>query len=166
MHTVTYVNIHDTQPGQFDDSYIPWWHQQRSYAVTLTRQEGYPLVFYGDYYGIPKVGVPAMKDKIDPLLKARQYYAYGKQNNYFDHHDVVGWTREGDNEHFNSGLATLISDGLAGSKWMYVGKHNAGEIWYDVTGNRAEQVAINNDGWGNFSVNAGSTSVYVHLRKP
>ncbi len=166
MHTVTYVNIHDTQPGQFDDSYIPWWHQQRSYAVTLTRQEGYPLVFYGDYYGIPKVGVPAMKDKIDPLLKARQYYAYGKQNNYFDHQDVVGWTREGDNEHFNSGLATLISDGLAGSKWMYVGKQHAGEIWHDLTGNRADQVVINADGWGYFSVNAGSSAVYVHLRTP
>lgn len=40
---------------------------------------------------------------------------------------MIGWTREGDSVHANSGLATLISDGPGGSKWMDVGKNNAGK---------------------------------------
>ena len=63
---------------------------------------------------------------------------------------MIGWTREGDSVHANSGLATLISDGLGGAKWMDVGKNNAGEVWYDITGNQTNTVTINKDGWGSF----------------
>ena len=31
---------------------------------------------------------------------------------------MIGWTREGDSVHANSGLATLISDGPGQSGWM------------------------------------------------
>ena len=39
---------------------------------------------------------------------------------------MIGWTREGDSVHANSGLATLISDN-GRAKWMDVGKNNAGK---------------------------------------
>ena len=61
---------------------------------------------------------------------------------------MIGWTREGDGVHANSGLATLISDGPGGSKWMDVGKNNAGEVWYDITGNQTNTVTINKDRMG------------------
>ena len=41
---------------------------------------------------------------------------------------MIGWTREGDSVHANSGLATLISDGPGGSKWMDVGKIMQGSM--------------------------------------
>jgi alpha-amylase len=98
---------------------------------------------------------------LDPILRARKDYAYGPQHDYFDHEDIIGWTREGDSNHPNSGLATILTDGPGGSKWMYVGKQHAGETWHDITGNRSDKVTINEDGWGHFFVNDGSVSIYV-----
>ncbi|TXC93014.1 alpha-amylase [Metabacillus litoralis] len=160
---VTIVENHDSQPGQALESTVQSWFKPLAYAFILTRSQGYPTLFYGDYYGTrgsTSYEIPALGNKLDPLLKARKTYAYGTQHDYINHHDIVGWTREGDASHTNSGLATLISDGPGGSKWMYVGKQNAGETWSDITGNLSSNVRINNDGWGNFSVNGGSVSVY------
>ena len=98
---------------------------------------------------------------MDPILTARKDYAYGTQRDYIDHWDIIGWTREGDTAKAKSGLATLITDGPGGYKWMEVGKQNAGEVWYDITGNRKETVTINSDGWGQFYVNGGSLSIYI-----
>nr|2DIE_A Chain A, amylase [Bacillus sp. (in: firmicutes)] len=161
IHAVTFVDNHDSQPGEALESFVQSWFKPLAYALILTREQGYPSVFYGDYYGIPTHGVPSMKSKIDPLLQARQTYAYGTQHDYFDHHDIIGWTREGDSSHPNSGLATIMSDGPGGNKWMYVGKHKAGQVWRDITGNRSGTVTINADGWGNFTVNGGAVSVWV-----
>ncbi len=69
-----------------------------AYAMILTREQGYPSVFYGDYYGTKGTSnreIPALASKIDPLLKARKDFAFGKQNDYLDNQDIIGWTREG-----------------------------------------------------------------------
>jgi len=158
---VTLVDNHDTQPGQSLQSWVEPWFKPLAYAFILTRQEGYPCVFYGDYYGIPKYNIPGLKSKIDPLLIARKNYAYGTQRDYIDHQDIIGWTREGIDSKPNSGLAALITDGPGGSKWMYVGKRHAGKVFYDLTGNRSDTVTINADGWGEFKVNGGSVSIWV-----
>jgi alpha-amylase len=160
-NSMSFVDNHDSQPGQSLQSWVEPWFKPQAYAFILTRQEGIPTVFYGDYYGIPNNNVPALKAKLDPLLMARKEYAYGTQHNYIDHFDVIGWTREGDATRPGSGLATLITDGLGGTKWMYVGTQHAAEVWKDLTGNRTDTVAINADGWGNFAVNDKSVSVWV-----
>ena len=38
-------------------------------------------------------------------------------------------------------------------------KNNAGEVWYDITGNQTNTVTINKDGWGQFQVSGGSVSI-------
>ena len=86
--------------------------------------------------------------------------SYGKQNDYFDHPNLIGWTREGDEEH-PDGLATLLTNGDGGTKRMYVGQAHAGEVWHDCMGNRAEEVTVGEDGNGEFSVNGGSVSVWI-----
>jgi alpha-amylase len=49
---VTFVENHDTQPGQaFGSSAIPDNFKTLAYALTLLRKDGYPCVFYADYYG-------------------------------------------------------------------------------------------------------------------
>lgn len=164
VKAVTFVDNHDSQPGQSLESFVQSWFKPLAYAFILTREEGYPSLFYGDYYGTnggTANEIPALRDELDPLLQARKNYAYGTQHDYIDHWDIIGWTREGDGSHPNSGLATLITDGPGGYKWMYVGKQNAGETWIDITGNSSHQVTINNDGWGQFYVNGGSVSVYI-----
>ncbi len=164
IKAVTFVDNHDSQPGQALESTVQSWFKPLAYAFILTRAEGYPCVFYGDYYGTKgttSYEIPALQSQLDPLLLARKNYAYGKQHDYFDHQNIIGWTREGEESHVKSGLATLISNGPGGSKKMYVGTQHAGETWIDLTGNNATVVTINNDGYGEFFVNGYSVSVYV-----
>ena len=72
-----------------------------------------------------------------------------------------GWTREGDKGHAGSGLAVLLSDMDEGEKDMFVGSHFAGKTFYEVLGNRSENVIIDEEGNGTFFVNSGSLSVWI-----
>jgi alpha-amylase len=169
--TVTIVENHDTQPLQSLESPVDYWFKPLAYSMTLLREEGYPCVFYPDYYGASyrdygKDGNQydvnlAPVQKLQELLKARQLFAYGRQRDYFDHPNVIGWTREGDSEHPGSGLAVLLSNSADGWKWMEVGKVHEGKIFYDYLGNHSDEVIINADGWGEFKTRGGSVSVWV-----
>ncbi len=158
--TVTFVDNHDTQPGQGLESWVMNWFKEIAYAIILLRQEGYPCVFYGDYYGITH-------DEIDPvenlktLMLLRKDKAYGQQIDYFDDFNIVGFTRLGDEEHNKSGLAAVISDKYDGTKRMYVGNELAGKKYVDALGHREEEVVIDYDGFGDFPVSGGSVSVYI-----
>nr|6GXV_A Chain A, A-amylase [Alicyclobacillus sp.]6GXV_B Chain B, A-amylase [Alicyclobacillus sp.]6GYA_A Chain A, A-amylase [Alicyclobacillus sp.]6GYA_B Chain B, A-amylase [Alicyclobacillus sp.]6GYA_C Chain C, A-amylase [Alicyclobacillus sp.]6GYA_D Chain D, A-amylase [Alicyclobacillus sp.] len=161
IQAVTFVDNHDTEPGQALQSWVSDWFKPLAYATILTRQEGYPCVFYGDYYGIPSQSVSAKSTWLDKQLSARKSYAYGTQHDYLDNQDVIGWTREGDSAHAGSGLATVMSDGPGGSKTMYVGTAHAGQVFKDITGNRTDTVTINSAGNGTFPCNGGSVSIWV-----
>ncbi|MBS9856144.1 alpha-amylase [Vibrio alginolyticus] len=163
VKAVTLVENHDTQPLQALESTVDWWFKPLAYAFILLREEGYPSVFYADYYGaqysdkghdINMVKVPYIKE----LVTLRKDYAYGKQHSYLDHWDVIGWTREGDANHPHS-MAVIMSDGPGGSKWMYTGKPSARYV--DKLGIRTEEVWTDANGWAEFPVNGGSVSVWV-----
>ena len=160
---VTLVENHDTQPCQALESPVQDWFKPLAYAVILLRQEGYPNVFYADYYGAAyndcgNVVMQSHRWIIDVLLDARKNYAYGDQYTYFDHSDIIGWTRLGNTQHPN-GLAVILSDGPGGSKWMEVGRANTD--FTDVTGHIPGTVTTNQWGWAEFPVNGGSVSVWV-----
>lgn len=157
---VTFVENHDTQSGQSLESSVQQWFKPIAYAIILLRSDGYPCVFYGDYYGV-KNSIAPMNHILDILLNVRQYRAYGKQNDYFDHWNIIGWTREGDSEHENSGLAVLVTDGPGGKKRMYIGKHFSSSTFYDCTGSIKEKVIIDQEGCGNFTVDGGNISVWI-----
>ncbi|MBW7477618.1 alpha-amylase, partial [Paenibacillus oenotherae] len=162
VKAMTFIENHDTQPDRGNDAHgapILSWFKPLAYAFILTREQGYPTVFYGDYYGTGKI--PALKDKLDPILKARKDYAYGKQNDYLDSDDMIGWTREGLAAKPGSGLATVMTDRTGGTKTMYVGTSHAGEQWKDITGNFTDKVTIGSNGNGNFKVKDGSVSIWV-----
>ena len=52
MNAVTFVDNHDSQPQESLESWVEDWFKQSAYALILLRKDGYPSVFYGDYYGI------------------------------------------------------------------------------------------------------------------
>lgn len=160
MNAVTFVDNHDTQPGQALSSFIMSWFKEIAYATILLRVEGLPCVFYGDLYGIPHDGV-AKVEALEKLIKIRYDYAYGNQCDYFDDQNVVGWTREGDEENKNSGIAVIMSDGAGGTKTMYVGSQHAGEVWVDALGHVGDEVTIGEDGNAQFRVDGGSVSVFL-----
>ncbi len=160
QNAITFVDNHDTQPGQALNSFIPAWFKPIAYALILLRKEGIPCVFYGDYYGIPHDGILPVKE-LKRLLRLRKYYAYGEQQDYFDDPSVVGFTRLGDVEHQNSGMAVLLTDSAEGKKRMYVGTQLAGKELYDVLGHFEQPIMIGQDGWGEFAVRGGSVSVWV-----
>ena len=93
-NSVTFVDNHDTQPGQSLESWVDNSFKLQAYTFILTRQEGVPCIFFGDYYGIPNNDIPPLKDELDKLLKVRRDFAYGWQRDYFDDAHIVGWTRE------------------------------------------------------------------------
>ena len=160
FNAVTFVDNHDTQPNQALYSFIPEWFKPLAYALILLRKDGIPCVFYGDYYGIPHDNILPVRD-LKKLIKLRELYAYGEQNDYFDDMSVVGFTRTGDEEHSDSGLAVLLTDSVAGTKWMKVHEKFAGCKFYDALGHFKEPVILDEKGCGEFKVDGGSVSVWV-----
>ncbi|WP_046227517.1 alpha-amylase [Paenibacillus dauci] len=161
-HAVTFVDNHDSQPNEALESWIEDWFKPLAYSLILLRQEGYPCVFYGDYFGIGGENpVPGKKEMLDCLLYARYHKSYGEQEDYFDHPNTIGWVRRGSNEFERSGCAVVMTNGEEGEKRMFVGEERAGEIWIDLTRNRQHHVQIEEDGWANFPVNGGSVSVWT-----
>lgn len=157
---VTFVDNHDTQPGQALQSYVQEWFKPIAYSIILLRNEGYPCVFYGDYYGIPHDKIQPDKN-LQTLMIIRKDKSYGLQHEYFDNNNYIGWTQEGDDEHINSGIAVVISNAGDGYKRMYVGNQNIGETYIDGLGNCEEEVTIEEDGCGNFGVKSRSVSVWI-----
>jgi len=153
-NSVTFVDNHDTQPKQSLESWVDNSFKLKAYTFILTRQEGIPCVFFGDYYGMPSDDIAPLKDQLDKLLLARKDFAYGLQHDYFDDEHIVGWTRE-------NGLAALISNANnGGSKKMFVGENLSGKTFVDITGNVSGEVKIAEDGNGDFTVNDNSYSVW------
>ena len=106
---VTFVDNHDTQPGQALESWIPEWFKEIAYSIILFSRRGYPCVFYGDFYGIEHDGIKPMGN-LKTMMLLRKDKAYGEQVDYFDNPDVVGFTRLGDDAHYKSGMAVIMSD--------------------------------------------------------
>lgn len=158
---VTFVDNHDTEPGQALESWVLDWFKPLAYSLILLRKDGFPCVFYGDYYGIPEKEVSPKDQMLQTLLKVRKYYAYGEQYDYLNNRNVIGFTRLGDYEHPDSGLAVVMSDARGGAVQMNVGKNLANTIFYDCTGNLSETVYVDNDGNGIFYCKDGSVSVWI-----
>lgn len=168
-HAVTFVENHDSQPLQALESPVEPWFKPLAYATILLRREGYPCIFYADYYGADysdkgqdgnrySIHMPSHRWLLDKFLYARKHYAYGDQYDYFDDDNVVGWTRLGSEAHPRT-MAVIMSDGAAGSKWMEVGKPHTQFV--DLTEHIAEPVQTNEHGWGAFRCRGGSVSVWV-----
>jgi alpha-amylase len=166
---VTLVDNHDSQPLQSLESVVEPWFKPLAYALILLRQDGYPCIFYADYYGAHyedtgndggeyEIWLDSHKWLIDKFLYVRRTYAFGDQYDYFDHPSTIGWTRLGTEEN-PGGMAVVLTNGDNGRKWMAVGQPN--RTYYDITEHISETVTTNDEGWAEFHCSAGSVSVWV-----
>ncbi|MFQ3613324.1 MAG: alpha-amylase [Cyanobacteriota bacterium] len=166
---MTFVDNHDSQPLQALESVVEGWFKPLAYAFILLRAEGYPCVFYADYFGAHytdrgrdgnryEIWLDRHQWILDKFLMARQHHAFGPQYDYFDHPNCIGWTRLGNPQH-PRGLAVLMSNGWDGYKWMNAGKSNT--KFMDITEHISHPVWTNEWGWAEFRCRGGSVSVWV-----
>lgn len=162
LMAVTFVDNHDSQPGQSLESWVDDWFKPLAYALILLRKDGYPCLFYGDYFG--NAGDEKGNNKlmshrklIDDFLQARAKFTHGEQHDYFDHPQCVGWLWSGDAEHPNA-LAVLMSTGEAGGKKMQTFHPN--QTFRDLTGHWPEPVTADENGEAEFRCPPGKVSVW------
>ena len=157
--SVTFVDNHDTQPGQSLESWVDGWFKAAAYGFILLGRSGFPCVFWGDLYGIPSRGIGAVS-QLPALMRLRRTSAFGEEHRYLDDPSLAGFTREGTNTVPGSGLAFLCTDAQGGEKRMYVGRAFAGRVFRCDLGGRPP-VTIDPEGFGTFSVADGGMSVYT-----
>lgn len=177
IDAVTLVENHDTQSGQALESTVSATFKPLAYAIILMRVSGYPCVFLGDLDGCNTTGIDDGQGKAEPMtdltkfVKARKYYAYGEQRDYWDHPQCVAWVRTGskstdaDLSSEEAGYdvsATILCNGSGdGSKWVEVGKHLAGKKFVDVIGWYQGEREVNQDGWLEAVCHPRSVSIWV-----
>ncbi|HHT45330.1 MAG TPA: alpha-amylase [Fastidiosipila sp.] len=159
LNVVTFVDNHDSQPGQALESFVDDWFKPLAYALILLRHDGYPCLFYGDYYGIE--GGEGKEDLLNHLLYARKEKAYGPEEDYFFDENAIAFVRKGDMEVPHSGLVCVLSNGAENGTYIALGADRAGQTWIDMTGNRGEELTLDEEGGADFLVNGGSVSVWV-----
>ncbi len=161
-NVMTFVDNHDSQIGQSLESWVTDWFKPLAYALILLRKDGYPCLFYGDYYGCGGENpIESKKDILDPLLKARKDFAYGEQVDYFDHPNCIAFQRMGVPEIQDSGLVCIMSNGEPGYKDITFNQELSGRTFYDITGNEQEEIILNETGEGRFFCSGGSVSVWI-----
>lgn len=156
---VTFVDNHDSQPGQSLESWVDPWFKEIAYALILLRKDGYPCLFSADFYGIKSVEYAGIEDQLRRLLECRRDYAYGEQDDYFVTPTKIGWVRRGDENH-KKPLAVLISTGDIDEERMFVGRDEAGKVYMDRSG-RNEDIIIDDEGFGLFTVAPGSVTYWT-----
>jgi alpha-amylase len=116
-------------------------------------------------YGVngPRPRRPTAGGRLARLVAARNRYAYGKQKDYFDQPDCIGWARAGHpSKSEGAGLAVILNSSWE-SRWkkMYVGQHRAGEKWTDLMGWAWGEVIIDDFGAGDFPVGPRGIGVWT-----
>jgi len=159
---VTFVDNHDSEPGQSLDSFIEDWFKPLAYALILLRKDGLPCVFYGDYYGIEHCNYKGFRMLIERMLSIRKKYVYGNQIDYFNDRGLIGWTLEGNPYGKGYGCAVVLSnkEGVH-TKRMYIGQKYAGVRFVDILGYVPKEIYIDANGYGQFKCDGISVSCWV-----
>jgi alpha-amylase len=162
LMAVTFVDNHDSQLGQSLQSWVEDWFKPLAYALILLRRDGYPCLFYGDYFG--NAGddkghnkLTSHRKLIDDFLQARAKHLHGEQVDYFDHASCVGWQWTGDDENPRA-LVVVMSNGAPGTK--HVKTRHAQATFRDLTGHWPEPVTTDGGGEADFKCPGGSVSVW------
>ena len=166
---VTLVDNHDTQPLQSLEAPVEYWFKPLAYALILLRKDGYPCVFHPDLYGANywdkgrdgedhEIFINRVEE-LENLLYARKDFAFGTQRDYFESPNVLGWTREGNQEH--GGCAVVLSNADGATISMEIGPRYAGKKFKDMLGKIQDEVWVNESGWADFHCAPGSVSVWT-----
>ncbi|MEM9484639.1 MAG: alpha-amylase [Cyanobacteria bacterium P01_F01_bin.116] len=178
---VTFVANHDYQSGR--DSYVDSWFKPLAYAYILLRAQGYPCVFFPDYYGsqarFKHEAQPNGKEYIELLIKLRKQFALGEER-YYTHNDIAGWVRMGGVPGAKGAMAVTMSNSYRAVKAirMNTGRFNkrfyhlatikliddefvVARTRYDVFGSKSEGLVTDQNGWAEFLADGGSVTIWI-----
>ncbi|MBM7557753.1 alpha-amylase [Halanaerobacter jeridensis] len=159
---VTFVDSHDTDRDNEDKSISK--RKQQAYAYILMREDGLPCIYWKDYY------IWGLKEELDKLIDARQKFAYGPgyETNTNDY-NTYSYIREGSSEVPNSGLVMMITQSDEGGViTKEINSLQSNTTFYDYTGNIEGTVETDNNGVGEFKVQAQADagwSIWVPSKK-
>jgi alpha-amylase len=168
---VTLVSNHDTQPLQALEAPVDPWFKPIAYALILLREKGYPCIFHPDLYSAEYIDkgqdgndhhivMPSLAS-LPLFCRIRKEASYGREHDYFDHSNCIGWTREGEDDIPLSGCAVVISNGDPGNKRMFIGERHAGKQFVDALEHELQEILIDENGEAEFYCPGGSVSVWV-----
>jgi alpha-amylase len=165
LAAVTFVDNHDTQPGQSLESFVADWFKPLAYALILLRGEGYPCVFIADLDGHASSGDggTTLVDHghlIRTMMDVRRRYGHGDQHDHFDAPTCIAWVRSGDAEHPGSMVVVLST---ADAATVRVDACAANAHFRDATGHLDTVVVTGDDGVADFPCPAGSLSIWVQI---
>lgn len=158
LHSVPFVHSHDDQPpihgGGHRGEYVGDWFISQAYALTLLRDEGYPMVADADMLRHPAL--------LKRYLLARHDCTFGERHDRFDHNNTVGWAFAG-GYGFDNSMAVVLTNGEPGHKWLPTQRPHT--RYRDLSGALGHTLTTNADGWGRFECPARATSVWVEDSK-
>ncbi len=158
---VTFVDNHDTQIGQSLESWVDGWFKLHAYASILLRQEGTPVVFWGDLYGIPSKDVAPVGQPLHDLLAVRQQLLDGKEIDSLDDPNVIGWACISEESKEDGGFVVLMTNATGGEKEMTLHPRYGNKTFVDILHNNEAKITLDETGKAIFPVNDGQVSVYV-----
>lgn len=180
---VTFVENHDEEFGRNPDSHVQEWFKPLAYAFILLRRDGYPVIFFPDYYGsntwFSHQGQKPGRDYLDLLLKLRKQFALGEER-YYAEANIAGWVRMGFVPGAKGAMAAVINTSLNTVRRvrMNTGRFNrrfyhlatikhTGDGFlvirnrYDAYGDQAEAVWTDGNGWGDFPAEGGTVAIFI-----
>lgn len=162
LKAVTFVDNHDLQPLRMGKEfrYVEHdWFKPLAYSLMLLRPEGYPCVFFGDYFECDLYGNGIQSRHgwiIDKFLYARKLCLGNIVDQKFDHPNCIGWTSRD-----KKSMAVVMSNGSEGWKQLYTGIPLT--TFQDITGHYDRHINTNENGEAIFFCKGGKVSVWIEL---
>lgn len=156
VSAVTFVDNHDSQPGQSLASWVDNWFKSIAYSIILLRPQGYPCIFRGDWDGIGSMGYEGINADLKKMLYLRMHCLGDHQDDYWVTPTKIGWVNYGQGEE-SSPMVVLISTGDMDHERMFVGEEFEGQMFINWA-NPSEEIIIDDGGFGEFTVGPGSVS--------
>ena len=150
LHAVTFVENHD-----LDLSNPIFQNKALAYAYILT-SEGYPCVFYKDYFpASTDPGSYGLKPVIDPLIFIHQKIASGATEQRFKNHDIFAFERLGGehllvglNNNGNNAFTIPVVTGFGPNVKLHDYTGHSGDVQTDGNGQVTITIPKNTNGLG------------------
>lgn len=149
-----FVDNHDTQPGQALYSWVSGWFKPLAYALILLRQCKMPVIFYGDWYGIPSAHLQPVRGLREMLWIRSRLLSDWISPELSNDWQMSAWNSVSDHPVF-----VVMSSG-AEKYQVFEYLDMKGRTFVDVM-NPCNHVTIGADGRAEFTTPARSVSVYI-----